>query len=57
MSGNFIKPANPAFVVSTNNLRLVPNRKKAEPKEVQAFVSDLKKEKGIKEEKPKKEEK
>lgn len=46
---------NPAFVVSTNNTRLVPEgNKKASPEDVKAFQEDLKKELGEKESKKEK---
>ena len=39
-----IKKRNPAFVVSTNNTRIVPNRRKATIEEIEAFQDDLRKE-------------
>jgi hypothetical protein len=45
MSG--IKRANPAFVVSTNNTRVVPNRKQATKEEIENFKDDLRKKKDL----------
>ena len=39
-----IRKRNPAFVVSTNNTKIVPNRKKATIKEIEAFKDELRKE-------------
>jgi hypothetical protein len=52
MSG--IKRANPAFVVSTNNTRVVPNRRNATLEEIEAFKKDLVNQKKTKEPTPKK---